>query len=194
MSLFLETIAIIDRIPQHIDYHQKRINTCSLFQLEPFLKKISVATSRKYKLSVIFNETQVEKYQLVPYQPAKMNRFKLLVNNDIDYSFKYADRTHLDKLKAKKGDCDEVIIIKNEEVTDCTFANLIFYDGKQWITPQNPLLKGTCRERLIENGFISPQIIAVPQLLQFSKLMLINAMLDFDEARAIPITLDTFIL
>lgn len=194
MSLFLETIAIIDRTPQHIHYHQKRVNTCSLFQLEPFLNKISVATSKKYKLSVIFNETQVEKYQLVPYQPGKMERFKLLVDNDIDYSFKYADRTHLDTLKSKRGNCDEVIIIKNEEVTDSTFANLIFYDGKQWITPKNPLLKGTCRTRLIENCLISPQTITVPQLLQFSKLMLINAMLDFDEARAIPITPDTFIL
>lgn len=193
MSLFLETIAIINRMPQHIDYHQKRVDTCSLVQLEPFLNRITVATSQKYKLSIVFNETQVDKYQLIPYYPIRIESFKLLIDNYIDYSFKYADRTHLDKLKAKKGNCDEVIIIKNEEVTDCTFANLIFYNGQQWVTPKNPLLKGTCRARLIENGFITPQIITVQELSTYTKMMLINAMLDFDESRAIQIDQGTFL-
>ena len=193
MSQFLETIAIVNKIPQHVSYHQQRIDACSLVQIEPFLQRISFATNKLYKLSVIYNETQVEKYQLIPYQSKVIKTFKILIDNNLDYSFKFADRTHLDQLKSKKGSCDEIIIIKNEEVTDCSFANLIFWDGKRWITPENPLLAGTCRARLLEEGVIETQKISVKQLPSFSKMMLINAMLDFDEKRAILISPDIFV-
>lgn len=194
MSQFLETIAIVNKTPQNLKYHQQRIDTCSLVQIEPFLQRISFATKKLYKLSVIYNETQVEKYKLIPYQPKVINRFKILNDNDIDYSFKYADRSKLDQLKSKKGSCDEIIIIKNEEITDCSFANLIFFDGKNWITPEHPLLAGTCRARLLEQRMITTQKITVNQLHFFSKMMLINAMLDFDEKRAIQISPKTFVL
>lgn len=193
MSQFLETIAIVNKIPQHVSYHQQRIAASSLVKIEPFLQRISVATNKLYKLSVIYNETQVEKYQLIPYQPKAIETFKILIDNNIDYSLKYVDRSHLDQLKSKKGSCDEIIIIKNEEVTDCSFANLVFWDGKRWITPENPLLAGTCRARLLEEGVIETQKISVKQLPSFSKMMLINAMLDFDEKRVILISPDTFV-
>lgn len=193
MSQFLETIAIVNKIPQNVSYHQHRIASSSLVQIEPFLQRITVATNKLYKLSVIYNETQVEKYQLIPYQPKQCNSFKIVIDNQIDYSLKYADRSHLDQLISKKGSCDEIIIIKNEEVTDCSFANLIFWDGKRWITPENPLLAGTCRARLLEEGVIETQKISVNQLASFSKMMLINAMLDFDEKRVILISQDTFV-
>ncbi len=192
MSQFLETIAIIDKIPQYLEFHQKRMEKCSLVQLNPFLPLIKVPTHRKYKLSILYNETQIEKFQLSPYSPSSINRFKILIDNEIDYTFKYADRSHLDQLKSKSQGCDEVIIIKNEEVTDTTFSNLLFWDGEKWITPEHPLLKGTCRERLLQHGLISTQKISVKQLSTFSKMMLINAMLDFDEERAIPIDSQTF--
>jgi 4-amino-4-deoxychorismate lyase len=192
MSQFLETIAIIDRIPQNVSYHQKRIEKSSLVQLEPFLKLIKVPTQKLFKLSVQYNELQIEKFQLSPYIPSKISNFKVLIDNKIDYSLKYTNRSQLDLLKNKAQGFDEVIIVKNGEVTDCTIANLIFFDDLKWITPENPLLAGTCRSRLINNGTIFPQKICVNQLTSFSKMMLINAMLDFDETSAIPITSNTF--
>ncbi|MBP1672354.1 MAG: branched-chain amino acid aminotransferase [Bacteroidetes bacterium] len=192
MSRFLETIAIIDKIPQHVESHQKRMEKCSLVQLNPFLNLIKVPTFRQYKLSILYNETQIEKFQLSPYSPSTINKFKVLIDNEIDYSLKYADRSRLEQLKSKAQMCDEVIIVKNGEVTDTSFSNLLFWDGVKWITPENPLLKGTCRERLLQNGIISSQKISVNQLGTFSKMMLINAMLDFDEDRAIPIDSKTF--
>lgn len=193
MSQFLETIAILNKIPQHVDYHQKRMNTCSVVKIEPFLQCISVVTNKLYKLSVVYNETQIEKYQLIPYQPNQFNRFKVLIDNEIDYSCKYADRSLIDQLRSKKGICDDIIIVKNDEVTDCSFANLLFFDGDKWITPENPLLEGTCRARLLDQDLISVQNISVNQLQSFSKMMLINAMLDFDEKRAIQISPKTFV-
>lgn len=192
MFQFLETIAIIDKVPQHVEFHQKRIEKCSLVHLSPFLNIIKVPTFRKYKLSILYNETQIEKFQLTPYSPSTIKKFKILIDNDIEYSFKYADRSQFDQLKSKAQGCDEVIIIKNGEVTDTTFSNLLFWDGVKWITPEHPLLKGTCRDRLLKNGLISTQKISVNQLSTFSKMMLINAMLDFDEERVIPIDSQTF--
>ena len=90
MSQFLETIAIVNKIPQHVSYHQQRIDACSLVQIEPFLQRISFATNKLYKLSVIYNETQVEKYQLIPYHSKAIERFKIIIDNNIEYSLKYA--------------------------------------------------------------------------------------------------------
>ena len=193
MSQFLETIAILNKIPQHLEYHQKRMKTCSVVKIEPFLQSISVVSNKLYKLSVVYNETQIEKYQLIPYQPNQINRFKIVINNEIDYSYKYADRSQIDQLRSKKGICDDIVIVKNDEVTDCSFANLLFFDGDKWITTENPLLEGTCRARLLDQDLISIQKISVNQLQSFSKMMLINAMLDFDEKRAIQISPKTFV-
>lgn len=33
--------------------------------------------------------------------------------NDIDYSYKSTDRTELNRLTAQKGDCDDIVIVKN---------------------------------------------------------------------------------
>lgn len=68
-----------------------------------------------------------------------------------------------------------------------------FFDGDKWITTENPLLEGTCRARLLDQDLISIQKISVNQLQSFSKMMLINAMLDFDEKRAIQISPKTFV-
>lgn len=193
MSLFLETISIQNRIAQNIEYHQNRVDQCSLIQLEPFLKRISVATNKWYKLTIQFTETQIIKYQLIPYHPRVINTFKILIDNKIDYSFKYADRTQIEQLMQKKETCDDIIIIKNGEVTDCSFANLLFFDGEKWITPENPLLKGTCRARLLDQRIIVSKNISIEDIQAYSKIMLVNALLDFDETRSILISPTTFI-
>jgi 4-amino-4-deoxychorismate lyase len=192
MSRFLETIAIIDKIPQYMEFHQKRVEKCSIVHLPSFLNMLEFPTSEKFKLSIVYNLIQIDKFKIEPYIEASINSFKVLIDNEIDYSLKYADRSRLEQLKSKAHGCDEVIIVKNGEVTDTSFSNLLFWDGVKWITPENPLLKGTCRERLLQNGIISIQKISVNQLSTFPKMMLINAMLDFDEDRAIPIDSQTF--
>ena len=60
----------------------------------------------------------------------------------------------------KKGDCDDILIIRNGLITDMSYANVAFFDGTQWLTPRIPLLAGTCRERLLETGPIREADIA----------------------------------
>ena len=61
-------------------------------------------------------------------------------------------------------DVDEVIIEKNGYLTDTTIANIAFFDGKQWFTPEKPLLKGTMRAKLIEEGFLQTKNIKSEEL------------------------------
>ena len=54
------------------------------------------------------------------------------------------------------------------------------YDGEQWYTPQHPLLEGTQRAKLLALGKIKLRNIHILDLSGFKKLVLINAMLEFD--------------
>jgi len=65
-------------------------------------------------------------------------------------------------------------------VTDTSIANIAFYDNGMWKTPKNPLLKGTTRARLIDEGKLIEADIRVNELRNFSKVALLNAMIDFD--------------
>jgi len=70
---------------------------------------------------------------------------------------------------------------------------LIFKDRNgDWYTPENCLLRGTQREFLLDNGIISEKIITVNNLNSFTHLMLINALLDFNEERALSIDIIDF--
>ena len=64
----------------------------------------------------------------------EIRSLKVVVDDRIDYSFKSADRSSLNRLTAQKGDCDEIIIVKNGLVTDTSFTNIAVFDGEQWLT------------------------------------------------------------
>lgn len=76
---------------------------------------------------------------------------------------------------------EELIIVKNGIITDTSYANLVFYNGKEWHTPSRPLLQGTKRQKLIDEGKIKEREIRVHDLKKFTKCSLINAMLDIGE-------------
>jgi len=102
-----------------------------------------------------------------------------IVPSDIDYSFKYADRTALEALLASNKDVDEVIIEKNGYLTDTTITNIAFYNGRDWFTPEVPLLKGTMRAKLINQGFLKTKNIKREDLGEYTKVALMNAMIGF---------------
>ena len=112
--------------------------------------------------------------------PTPWKRF-IVKDNDIDYSFKSTDRTCLNRLATQKGDCDEIIIIKNGLVTDTSFTNIAIYKHGMWLTPKHPLLLGTKRAALLEKGIIQEADITVDDLMKAEKVSLFNAMIDFGQ-------------
>jgi 4-amino-4-deoxychorismate lyase len=65
-------------------------------------------------------------------------------------------------------------------VTDTSIANVAFYKDGLWFTPKKPLLEGTTRARLLNAGKIIEKDIGVKELKNYSKVALMNAMIDFD--------------
>jgi 4-amino-4-deoxychorismate lyase len=55
------------------------------------------------------------------------------------------------------------------------------------VTPSTPLLPGTARARLLQEGAIVQDEIKVRDLGRFTKVAIINAMVDLDEANTISI-------
>jgi 4-amino-4-deoxychorismate lyase len=111
-------------------------------------------------------------------------------DDEIDYSYKYTDRSRLDSLRKppiNSGDSD-VLIVKNGLVTDTSFANIAFSDGKKWYTPDSPLLKGTKRALYLTNGTLTERRIRPADISGFTRARLINAMLDLETG--IDITMD----
>ena len=121
------------------------------------------------------------------YIKKPIRSLKLIECNHIDYHLKYKDRTILEELLLKKEDSDEIIIVKNGLITDTSISNLIFFDGIQWYTPLKPLLKGTCRQRLIKAKKIQEAEIHVEDLKMFVGIKLINSMREPDEEIMIPV-------
>lgn len=118
-------------------------------------------------------------YSTQAYTRKPISTLKMVVDNHIDYPLKYADRSTLDALYELKGECQDVIIIKNGFVTDTTIGNLVFFDGKEWFTPNSPLLRGTQRAKLIANGTIKEIPITTNNMLTYKGFQVVNAMRPF---------------
>ena len=99
----------------------------------------------------------------------------------MDYTYKFAERENLDALasQAVRSGFDDALIIKSGLVTDTAIANIAFWDGKRWLTPERPLLRGTLRQRLVDAQWLHPVPIAVSDIAAFSHFALMNALSGF---------------
>jgi len=103
------------------------------------------------------------------------------------FDFKSIDRLPLEALKNQASPADDVLIVKANKLTDTSFANVLFLKDGQWFTSDSPLLEGVQRAYLLNRGWIEECAIGVDDLLHYEAFMLINALLGFDESRALPI-------
>ena len=193
MSLLFESICVLNGCVLNPKWHELRYHSAysKLFGESP--KKSLLAglqipiefQAGKVKLKIIYGQNQKE-FSFQHYKTQKIETLKIVHHDELDYSRKYSDRRTLNKLFSFKENCDDVLIVKNSEVTDTSYGNVIFFDGKNWITPKNPLLKGTCRARLISDGKVSEQVIRVEDLKSLKGVKVINAMRDLEQ-KMIPI-------
>lgn len=184
---FLETIRAVDGEVFHISFHQERYESVlkkfsvqDVKNLEKFIKPPEIGLYRcrlTYDLSKAPHKIDVTYHE---YKKRDISSLKLVYDDEIEYALKSTCRDGLNALYAQRGECDDVLIVKNSLLTDTTIANIAFYDSNRWVTPALPLLKGTTRERLLRSGQIFEADIAVKDLKKFSKIALMNAMVDFD--------------
>ena len=125
--------------------------------------------------------------EFIAYHPVAVETLQAVNAGHIDYAFKFSDRTPIEKLRQQKGLCDDILMVKDGWVTDTSFANILFFDGSRWVTPHRPLLKGTKREELLKTGRVTALPIRLEDIGGYKKFMLVNAMLEFDPAKALPV-------
>jgi 4-amino-4-deoxychorismate lyase len=187
MYPLVETIKVIDGTPQNLFWHQKRIDLSfkKLFKNESNIKieeTLSIPDEFKrgiVKARFLYNQKSFTT-EFKSYMPPVIKSLKLIENKNIDYPLKFTDRTSIQNMLKEKGECDDILILKKGRVTDSSIANIVFFDGNKWYTPEFPLLNGTTRERLLSEKKIFTRDITLKSLKLFSHFTLINSMLDFE--------------
>lgn len=177
--MYFETIKCDDYEVFNLDYHEKRIAKSIALNLN-LQEYIYPPSNELFRCKVIYTQDGIEDVQYFKYKKRDIKSFKIIVDDDIDYSKKSLDRECIDNLFEKKEQADEIIIVKNGVVTDTSIANIAIFDGTNWITSKSPLLEGTTRARLLEEKIIFEKDITLEMLQKAKKLALMNAMIDFD--------------
>ncbi len=134
-----------------------------------------------YKCRVTYSR-EIETIEWEPYLRREVSSLRLVTDNTISYDHKFKDRSRIQLLAARKEGCDDVLIVRNGLVTDTSIANVAFFDGLGWITPDQPLLPGTQRARLLGMGTIREEAVHVSALDRFTALRIFNAMIPWEDA------------
>lgn len=207
MCLLLETIRIENGHICNLMYHQERMNharkilfRCSDrlnlaeiinahlssagFAIRPQktadLQSLHKKQSKPHKCRIKYVK-EIQTIEFIPYKQPSINSLKIAHDDQIDYAFKYNDRSPLNELFAQKANCDDILIVKQGFITDTSYANILFYNGKEWLTPTHPLLNGVQRASLLDRELIQVADIRPEDLKHFQKARLINAMIRFED-------------
>ena len=193
MSRFIETILAENGIVSQLEYHQERVDrtlrdwdATLRLDLREALESVAVPPFEKSKIRVEYGVGGLECIQVSEYRMKNIQSIGLAAIGDREYRYKYADREWIYSLVGDSG-CDEVVMVKDGFVTDASIANLAFYDGRQWITPDTPLLSGTRRRYLLDAGVLHEAPVRIEDIRRFTKIRLVNAMIPWDESPDLPI-------
>ena len=194
MSQFIESIKIEDQEIFLLELHQKRVNTTfshfgkeGSIDIAKIFKDLQHDEDGLYKLKITYELNKNYRTQLIPYAISEIDDFQLVENNGYDYSFKFEDRKEFERM-INKAKASEIIIVKNNHITDTSFSNLLFLKGKEWFTPTTYLLNGVQRTHLLKNKKIKEAEITLQNITEYSHFQLINAMNDFDDMFIYPIS------
>lgn len=183
---FLETIKAQDGRLFHLEYHQQRLQralaSIGCKRIFPLADLLCPPRDGLFRCRVLYDEESLTT-EYIPYTPRIVHTLQAVIDDSIEYPHKYANRDRLDTLYTQRGSCDDVLIVKDGLLTDTTIANIALFDGKQWFTPETPLLLGTTRARLLEEGRLTPMRISLDMLPHFKATAIMNAMLGFVQVK-----------
>jgi len=183
-SSFIETIKILNGKLFHISYHQKRyemlLESFGIKSFEILEEYITPPQNGLYRCRVVYNLQNSISVTYHKYKKRDINSLKLVYNDEIEYKLKSTNREELNKAYETRDKNDDILIVKNSLITDTTIANIALLKEGVWYTPKNPLLQGTTRERLLQEGKVVQKDIFVSDIYSYERVALLNAMIDFD--------------
>ena len=185
----IESIKMKDGKYINLPLHQARVDraferyapSIESHDLEHILPNIQLDGT--YKVRLVYDlDTEDAEYDLEysEYHARKIESLELVIAEPFDYSMKYADRSHINKLVSHSMS-DDIIIAIDGKITDGSYFNVAFWCEDGWYTPDTYLLNGVRRQQLLSEHKIEEAPIRVSDLGAFKKVSLINAMLDLGE-------------
>jgi 4-amino-4-deoxychorismate lyase len=187
MFRLIETIRLYDGQFNNLGYHEQRMYRAmkqifgvdQKINLEEMLSTHSKPTSGLYKCRLVYNN-KTHHVEFISYTVRSAHWLRIVHDDTISYDHKFEDRKEIENNFEKRGNCDDVLIIKKGKVTDTSQANILFRRRNQWITPTSLLLPGTMRQSLLDRKAIAEEEIHVDDLSGFESFKLVNAMVMFD--------------
>jgi 4-amino-4-deoxychorismate lyase len=189
MSQFFESIRVKDGIAEQLGFHQLRVNrTLKAFdasnhsiELASIVQQLVLPADSLFKLKISYDLNGNYQSAFTPYQYKQIQNFALVDIKEQSYDYKFSNRDWINEALIQSGK-DEIMMHDGGLIKDCSYTNIVFYDGVNWYTPAVPLLEGTQRAKLIEEGIIQPKALYVQDIPNFKKFKCINAMLDWNTA------------
>ena len=189
MSQFFESIRVKDGIAENLGFHQLRVNrTLKAFDasilsidLASIVQELVLPAAGLFKLKISYDLNGNYQSVFTPYQYKQIQNFALVDIKGQSYDYKFSNRDWINEALIQSGK-DEIMMHDGGLIKDCSYTNIVFYDGVKWITPAKPLLEGTQRAKLIEAGVIQPKALYVQDMPNFKKFKCINAMMHWDTA------------
>lgn len=183
-DLLFETIRCEDGLISHLSYHQERLSNSlqclgSTIQFD-LSELLAPPPNGLYRCRFVYDATDYH-IEYHPYTPRIMTSLRLVVDDTIHYPLKYTHRDHLNHLFERREGCDDVLIVKEGILRDTTIANIALCIEGEWLTPQVPLLRGTTRSRLLDEGVLLPAVLTPNDIPKAQKIAIMNAMVGFVE-------------
>ena len=181
--LLLETIRIQNGQAQYLEYHNQRFRKSQrdLFGIHNDFDISSVITAPTqeglYRCRILYDR-DIQSIEYIAYQAKEIKKIAL-IQSDMEYRYKYLNRDTLDALLASSADADDILIHKDSLIRDTTIANIALEKNGKWFTPEEPLLAGTTRQRLIDSGRLIPKSIKMDEIESYDSFALMNAMIGF---------------
>lgn len=186
-QLLLETLCVSEGHIRHWHLHQNRMQQSRLhcFQLTNLLPVIEYVHQLlekvpnpcgAFRCRLIYGD-QIQRIELLPYQKPNIQTIQLMTADSMEYALKWTDRHYWDDLLFQKlPQADEILIVKNGRITDTSRHNILCQKDGIWYTPDCPLLAGTMRQHLLDQGKIILKAISPGELWEYEQIHLINAL------------------
>ena len=182
-NTFFETICIKNRTPLLLAFHQKRmdktrqecLNLHNAIPLDELIQLDEITDNSFWKCRITYSDV-IHKIEYEKYEIKHPKTIKLIEQADFQYPYKYSDRSAFETILQNQKDADEIIICKKGLLTDSSYANLAFFDGRDWFTPKLYLLNGVKRKCLLQNKIIHETDISINNISFFQKIAFLNAM------------------
>jgi 4-amino-4-deoxychorismate lyase len=195
----IEAIEWLDGCVQRLAYHQQRIDA-AFGCLYPELRSFDLAEELKiirkaggdervaggcffpeqghYKLRLEY-DFQLRRLEFQEYRMREVQLLQLVPITLEPMLYKSSARELIDGAFNRRGECDDVLLVREGLLTDTSYANIALFDGRKWLSPRVPLLYGTRRAYLIDRGLIEPADIRVEDISRFQLIRMFNALIDF---------------